>query len=91
MIEPCTNRRRFSLLYGFLHYLDRSRPLFSHWSGSFLDAMAGEIQLDRAIDEIQRRRQGPPLNIDFTQHKLGDGTIVSTQERVVKEVFSFSF
>ena len=52
--------------------------------------MAEETQLERAINEIQRRHQGPALNIDFTQHKLEDGTIVSTKERVVKEVFSFS-
>jgi len=52
--------------------------------------MAETTQLDRAINEIQRRRQGPTPNIDFTQYKLEDGTIISTQERVVKEVFSIS-
>ena len=53
--------------------------------------MAEENQLDRAIEEIKRRHRGGPVpHIDFTQHKLEDGTIFSTQERVVKEVFYFS-
>ena len=54
--------------------------------------MAEETQLDRATKEIKRRRHrgGPDPHIDLTQHKLEDGTIVSTQERIVKEVFSFS-
>ena len=54
--------------------------------------MAEETQLDRAIEEIKRRRHqgGPVPHIDLTQHKLDNGTIVSTEERVVKEVFSFS-
>lgn len=47
--------------------------------------MAGKAQLERAIKEIQGRR--PPSDIDFTQHQLENGFTVSTQERVVKEVF----
>jgi serine/threonine-protein phosphatase 2B catalytic subunit len=50
--------------------------------------MAGKskYQLERAIKEIQGR--GPATDIDFTQHQLENGFTVSTQERVVKEVFS---
>ena len=52
--------------------------------------MGGEIQLERAINEIQRRRQGDTPNIDFTQYRLDNGRVVSTQERFVPEVFSIS-
>jgi len=54
--------------------------------------MAEMTQLDRAIEEIKRRRHrvGPVPDIDFTQHEFDDGTIVNTQERIVKEVLSFS-
>lgn len=40
-------------------------------------------QIARAIEQIQDKRQ---LDIDFTQHTLDDGNIISTQERVVKDV-----
>ncbi|KAJ6555226.1 Metallo-dependent phosphatase [Mycena sp. CBHHK59/15] len=38
----------------------------------------------QAIAQIQNRP--PPPEIDFTQHTLEDGTSISTQERVVKDV-----
>lgn len=40
----------------------------------------------RAIEQISDK--GPLPEIDFTQHKLEDGNIVSTQERVIKDVRS---
>lgn len=40
-------------------------------------------QLERAIEQMQIKET---VNIDFTQHMLDDGTIVNTQERVVKDV-----
>ncbi|KAJ7154667.1 Metallo-dependent phosphatase-like protein [Mycena filopes] len=41
-------------------------------------------QIAHAIEQIQNR---PPVpDIDYTQHVLEDGTSVSTQERVVKDV-----
>jgi hypothetical protein len=57
------------------------RPLVS----PHFNDMAGKSQLERAIKEIQGRR--PAQDIDFTQHQLENGFTVSTQERVVKEVF----
>ncbi|EJD05616.1 serine/threonine protein phosphatase 2B [Fomitiporia mediterranea MF3/22] len=44
----------------------------------------GKAQLQRAI--IQITEKAPPPDIDFTQHQLEDGTNVSTQERVIKDV-----
>ncbi|KAJ7509497.1 Metallo-dependent phosphatase-like protein [Mycena galericulata] len=38
----------------------------------------------QAIAQIQNRQ--PPPEIDYTQHILEDGTAISTQERVVKDV-----
>jgi hypothetical protein len=38
----------------------------------------------QAIAQIQNR--APPPEIDYTQHVLEDGTAISTQERVVKDV-----
>ncbi|KAJ7897638.1 serine/threonine protein phosphatase 2B [Mycena olivaceomarginata] len=38
----------------------------------------------QALAQIQNR--APPPEIDFTQHILEDGTAISTQERVVKDV-----
>jgi len=40
-------------------------------------------QLERAIEKIQTKEI---VNVDWTQHMLEDGNIVSTQERVVKDV-----
>lgn len=40
--------------------------------------------IERAISQFTDR---PPVpEIDFTQHFLDDGTVVNTQERVVKDV-----
>ena len=44
-------------------------------------------QIQRAIDKIQVK--DPIPTIDFTQHVLEDGTIISTQERVVKDVIFY--
>jgi serine/threonine-protein phosphatase 2B catalytic subunit len=40
-------------------------------------------QVERAIENIQRKNAAP---VDFTQHTLENGDVVSTQERVVKDV-----
>ncbi|KAK7024750.1 Serine/threonine-protein phosphatase [Favolaschia claudopus] len=40
----------------------------------------------QAIAQIQNRQQVVPPEIDFTQHVLEDGTTISTQERVIKDV-----
>ena len=40
--------------------------------------------IERAIEKI--RTQGQVPEIDFTQHTLDDGNVISTQERVVKDV-----
>ncbi|PPQ72383.1 hypothetical protein CVT26_006743 [Gymnopilus dilepis] len=41
-------------------------------------------QIERAIEQIQVKEPVPA--IDFTQHTLEDGSVISTQERVVKDV-----
>ncbi|KAF8970438.1 Metallo-dependent phosphatase-like protein [Flammula alnicola] len=41
--------------------------------------------IERAIEKIQVKEPLPPI-IDFTQHTLEDGNVISTQERVVKDV-----
>ena len=46
-------------------------------------------QIQRAIDKIQVK--DPIPSIDFTQHVLDDGTVISTQERVVKDVSVYLF
>lgn len=43
-----------------------------------------QAQIQRAAAEISSRTVVP--DIDFTQHRLEDGTNVSTQERVIKDV-----
>ncbi|KIM69494.1 hypothetical protein SCLCIDRAFT_102981 [Scleroderma citrinum Foug A] len=43
-----------------------------------------QAQVDRAIEQIEHKRR--LSNIDFSQHVLEDGSVVSTQERVVKDV-----
>jgi serine/threonine-protein phosphatase 2B catalytic subunit len=40
--------------------------------------------LERAIEKIQVKDPTPA--IDFTLHTLEDGNVISTQERVVKDV-----
>lgn len=47
--------------------------------------MSGKTQLERAIHQIQDKTPIP--EIDFTQHQLDNGYTISTQERVVKEVW----
>jgi len=41
--------------------------------------------IERAIEQIQVKPQ-PTQTIDYTQHTLEDGNVISTQERVVKDV-----
>lgn len=41
--------------------------------------------LERAIEQIQDSRNSH-REVDWTQHTLEDGNVVSTQERVVKDV-----
>lgn len=41
----------------------------------------------RAVQQIQDKQPVPEM--DFTQHHLDDGTIISTQERVIKDVRVF--
>lgn len=48
--------------------------------------MSGKTQLERAIHQIQDKTPIP--EIDFTQHQLDNGYTISTQERVVKEVWN---
>jgi serine/threonine-protein phosphatase 2B catalytic subunit len=43
-----------------------------------------QAQMQRAIHQIKVKMPVP--EIDFTQHTLEDGNVVSTQERVIKEV-----
>lgn len=43
-------------------------------------------QFERAIEQISTREREVPVTIDFTQHTLEDGSVVSTQERVIKDV-----
>ncbi|KAF8067748.1 serine/threonine-protein phosphatase 2B catalytic subunit A1 [Lyophyllum atratum] len=40
--------------------------------------------IERAIEQIQVKQ--PTLPVDYTQHTLEDGSVVSTQERVIKDV-----
>ncbi|KAF8522667.1 Metallo-dependent phosphatase [Gautieria morchelliformis] len=43
-----------------------------------------QSQLEKALSQIQDKPPVPEL--DFTQHHLDDGNVVSTQERIVKDV-----
>lgn len=40
--------------------------------------------IERLVEKIQVKQPIP--TIDFTQHTLEDGNVISTQERVVKDV-----
>ncbi|GLB39091.1 putative serine threonine-protein phosphatase [Lyophyllum shimeji] len=40
-------------------------------------------QVERAIEQIQKQ---PKQSMDWTQHTLEDGSVISTQERVIKDV-----
>lgn len=41
-------------------------------------------QIEKAIGQLQHKDAVP--EIDFTQHQLDNGYMISTQERVVKDV-----
>lgn len=43
-----------------------------------------QSHMQKAI--VQMVDKPPPPEIDFTQHQLEDGTVINTQERVVKDV-----
>lgn len=45
-----------------------------------------QSRLTNAINQIQNKTTIP--QIDFTIHKLEDGNTISTQERVIKEVYT---
>lgn len=45
---------------------------------------ATQRHIEKAIGQIQNKEPLP--DIDFTQHQLENGFMISTQERVVKEV-----
>jgi hypothetical protein len=47
-------------------------------------ATSNQAQIQRAIAQMTERPAVP--EIDFTQHTLEDGAVVSTQERVIKDV-----
>jgi serine/threonine-protein phosphatase 2B catalytic subunit len=40
--------------------------------------------IERAIEQIQVKP--PTLEVDWTLHTLDDGNVISTQERVIKDV-----
>lgn len=42
--------------------------------------------MEKALSQIHEK---PDIKVDFTQHQADDGTIISTQERVVKDVSLF--
>ncbi|KAJ7150941.1 serine/threonine-protein phosphatase 2B catalytic subunit A1 [Mycena crocata] len=47
-------------------------------------SVSAPVQIAHAIEQIQNR---PPVpEVDYTQHTLEDGTSISTQERVIKDV-----
>lgn len=62
-----------------------SPPPSYYQTGFTAFAMSGtQSQIERAIGQIQSSTPHP--EIDFTQHQLENGFMISTQERVVKEV-----
>ena len=50
---------------------------------------SNQAQLQRAITQISEK--APIPEIDFTQHTMEDGSSVSTQERVIKDVSGVLF
>ncbi|KAJ7636913.1 serine/threonine protein phosphatase 2B [Roridomyces roridus] len=48
-------------------------------------SVSAPTKIAHAIEQIQNRASSVP-EIDFTQHTLDDGTSISTQERVIKDV-----
>lgn len=51
--------------------------------------MSSHAHMARAIEQISDKQPVP--EIDYTMHRLDDGTIISTQERVIKDVRVLSF
>ena len=49
-----------------------------------MDEDSEELYLERAIHQILYKAPAP--EVDLTQHQLENGSTISTQERVVKEV-----
>ncbi|KAG8706620.1 3',5'-cyclic-nucleotide phosphodiesterase (PDEase) (3':5'-CNP) [Ceratobasidium sp. 395] len=45
-----------------------------------------QAHLVKALDQIKNKEKAQIPDIDFTQHTLEDGSVVSTQERAVKDV-----
>ena len=50
--------------------------------------IGAQAQIEKAIAQIQVKADGEK---DYTQHVLDDGNIISTQERVIKDVRFCSF
>ncbi|KAF8605620.1 Serine/threonine-protein phosphatase 2B catalytic subunit A1 [Ceratobasidium sp. AG-I] len=48
--------------------------------------MSSQAHLVKALDQIKNKDKVQIPDIDFTQHQLDDGSVVSTQERAVKDV-----
>jgi hypothetical protein len=72
-------------------YTTRRRPQhFRRLSDTHSNTMAktNQAQIQRAIEQMTDR--GPIPEIDFTVHTLEDGAVVSTQERVIKDVRGIS-
>jgi serine/threonine-protein phosphatase 2B catalytic subunit len=44
-----------------------------------------QAHLVKALDQIKNKEKDKIPDIDFTQHTLEDGNVVSTQERAVKD------
>lgn len=50
-----------------------------------------QAHLVKALDQIKNKEKVQIPDIDFTQHQLDDGSVVSTQERAVKDVGRLDF
>lgn len=50
-----------------------------------------QAHLVKALDQIKNKEKERIPDIDFTQHQLDDGSIVSTQERAVKDASRLDF
>ena len=50
-----------------------------------------QAHLVKALDQIKNKDKVQIPDIDFTQHQLDDGSVVSTQERAVKDVSRLGF
>ncbi|KAJ3560940.1 hypothetical protein NP233_g10509 [Leucocoprinus birnbaumii] len=82
--SPITLLPNPSLLFFSIH-----EPGCSDFKSSAIysraQAPSMSTHLERAIEQIQDSKKHN-IQIDFTQHTLEDGNVVSTQERVVKDV-----